>query len=316
MDDVAPDSPTDADSSKNKVSEGSPAGTEIGVTALSHDVNGGAVTYTLEDDAGGRFAIDAHTGVVTVANASLLDYSISRSHTIVVRASDPSGEYSATAFDIDLAKASGTKVSGTHGNDHINLKKAATSDSTLTAKSTVAESVDYIIKGGSGNDTLVSGHGQDVLSGGRGKDLLKGSGGNDKLSGDAGSDTLKGGNGADTLDGGRGHDTLVGGNGKDAFVFRDTLVKGKADDILDFKSKIDTILLDHTVFTDLGSPGALAKDAFHIGAKAHDGDDRIIYDRATGALYYDPDGKGGASQIEFARLEKGPHLSWHDFLIV
>ena len=32
------------------------------------------VTYCLTDDAGGRFAIDANTGVVTVADGSLLDY--------------------------------------------------------------------------------------------------------------------------------------------------------------------------------------------------------------------------------------------------
>ncbi|HMS03588.1 MAG TPA: cadherin repeat domain-containing protein, partial [Gemmatimonadaceae bacterium] len=34
----------------------------------------GPITYSLVDDAGGRFAIDPATGVVTVANGGLLDF--------------------------------------------------------------------------------------------------------------------------------------------------------------------------------------------------------------------------------------------------
>src|SRR5207247_2114029 len=44
--------------------------------------------YALTNDAGGRFAIDASTGVVTVANSSLLDFETSASHLITVEASD------------------------------------------------------------------------------------------------------------------------------------------------------------------------------------------------------------------------------------
>ena len=42
------------------------------------------VTYSLDDDAGGRFAIDATTGVVTVAGA--IDREAAASHNITVRA--------------------------------------------------------------------------------------------------------------------------------------------------------------------------------------------------------------------------------------
>ena len=98
--DVAPSTPADTNSATNGVVEGAPAGTEVGITAFASDVNGGTVTYSLEDNAGGRFAIDANTGVVSVADGSLLDYSVATNHTIVVRASDPSGAHSAAAFDI------------------------------------------------------------------------------------------------------------------------------------------------------------------------------------------------------------------------
>ena len=71
--DVAPSQPTDGNNATNTVSEGAANGDLVGITATSSDVNGGTVTFSLSDDAGGRFAIDASTGVVTVANASLLD---------------------------------------------------------------------------------------------------------------------------------------------------------------------------------------------------------------------------------------------------
>ncbi|MCM8881758.1 MAG: tandem-95 repeat protein [Candidatus Thiodiazotropha sp.] len=45
-------------------------------------------TFSLTDDAGGRFAIDANTGVITVANGSLLDYETNISHDVTVRVTD------------------------------------------------------------------------------------------------------------------------------------------------------------------------------------------------------------------------------------
>jgi hypothetical protein len=52
-------------------------GTVAGRTASS--------TLSLQDDAGGRFAIDSATGNITVANGSLLDYETNTSHNITVR---------------------------------------------------------------------------------------------------------------------------------------------------------------------------------------------------------------------------------------
>ena len=98
--DVAPGAPTDANSAANSVVEGAASGTEVGITALATDVNGGTVTYSLDDDAGGRFAIDPNTGVVTVADGSGLDANLAPSYTITVRASDPSGAYSTATFEI------------------------------------------------------------------------------------------------------------------------------------------------------------------------------------------------------------------------
>src|SRR5207253_1022827 len=89
--DVAPSQPTDSVApTGGTVSEGAATGDLVGITAASSDVNGGTVTFSLSDDAGGRFAINGSTGVVTVANGSLLDYESAPGHqySITVVASD------------------------------------------------------------------------------------------------------------------------------------------------------------------------------------------------------------------------------------
>ncbi len=48
-------------------------------------------TYSLTNTAGGRFAIDATTGVITVADGSLLNFEAATSHSITVRVADASG---------------------------------------------------------------------------------------------------------------------------------------------------------------------------------------------------------------------------------
>ena len=80
---------TDSDVAANAVDENAANGTVVGVTALASDADAtnNTITYTLDDDAGGRFAIDGSTGVVTVADGTLLDREAAASHNITVRAS-------------------------------------------------------------------------------------------------------------------------------------------------------------------------------------------------------------------------------------
>ncbi|AFZ31544.1 FG-GAP repeat protein [Gloeocapsa sp. PCC 7428] len=70
-----------------------------------------------------------------------------------------------------------------------------------------------IIRGTSGNDTLVGTQFADTILGFAGGDLLLGRGSNDVLRGGRGKDTLRGGNGDDTLYGGLGDDVLEGNAG-------------------------------------------------------------------------------------------------------
>jgi hypothetical protein len=86
---AAPSVPVDANTAANAVTENAANGTTVGITAFSTDPDAGTtLTYSLTNNAGGRFAINASTGVVTVANGLLLDYETNSSHTITVQASD------------------------------------------------------------------------------------------------------------------------------------------------------------------------------------------------------------------------------------
>jgi hypothetical protein len=95
---LAATTPVDADPAANIVPEGAAVGAAIGVTASSSDPGGTAITYGLADDAGGRFAINPATGLVTVADGSLLDGPAS--HSITVQASDGAGGTASESFAI------------------------------------------------------------------------------------------------------------------------------------------------------------------------------------------------------------------------
>ncbi|MFB9978584.1 beta strand repeat-containing protein [Mesorhizobium kowhaii] len=178
----APSAPTDSNAAANTVAEGAANGTTVGITAAATDPNSDTLTYSLVYDAGGRFTIDATTGVVTVANGSLLDYETAQSHQITVRASD--GQFwKDQIFTIGVTNVSDNPVlTGTAGNDTL-----------------IANSPDnWTIHGLGGNDTITGGTGNDIIFG------------------DAGDDTLNGGNGDDIflVDGAaEGFDAVTGGVG-------------------------------------------------------------------------------------------------------
>ena len=96
--------PADSNGSTNAVNENSANGTAVGITASASDADAttNTITYSLTDNAGGRFAIDANTGVVTVANGSLLDREAAASHDITVRATSADGSTADTAFTINV----------------------------------------------------------------------------------------------------------------------------------------------------------------------------------------------------------------------
>lgn len=112
---------------------------------------GDTLEYALQDDAGGRFAIDPATGIVTVADGDLLAGDAGITHEIVVVVSDDrGGSYEETLSiavdDLIVGAAGDDALTGTDGSDRI--------------------------VGMAGADTIAGGIGDDEVRGGDGADTM------------------------------------------------------------------------------------------------------------------------------------------------
>ena len=141
------------------------------------------------------------------------------------------------------------------------------------------------------------------------------------LGGNAGDNLIMGNAGNDTLRGDLGHDTLTGGAGSDSFVFdmgssEFTAVNAKT--ITDFTHGQDTIQLGYWSFSYLPSSSGVTDSDFKVisGGGSVDADDHILYDRRSGEVFYDTDGRGGDAPILFAVLANLPFLTERDFELI
>ena len=108
-----PDAPTDARLFGGTVREHSANGTRVG-TVIGTDADAASVlSYTLLDDAGGRFDVDASTGVITVQDGTLLDYATAQSHTLMVRTSDQIGLFYDRPLTVAIAAGPVNNANGT-----------------------------------------------------------------------------------------------------------------------------------------------------------------------------------------------------------
>ena len=153
------------------VAEAASNGTVVSILS-GVDVNvgtGDSLTYTLVDDADGRFALQGDT--LIVADGLRLDFEQSQSHTVKVVATDKDGLSVERVLTVQVVDVLNENISASAAADH-----------------------------------LVGGGGADIFRGLGGEDVLAGGAGNDTLDGGAGKDTLDGGAGADRMDGGSGDD--------------------------------------------------------------------------------------------------------------
>ncbi|MBP1806867.1 N,N-dimethylformamidase beta subunit family domain-containing protein [Rubellimicrobium aerolatum] len=179
--------PTDANAAANQVTEGAAAGTLAGITARAADADAtaSAVTYSLTDSAGGRFAIDAATGVVSVASGAVL---AAGTQQITVRAASADGSVASTSLQIVVAAATGSRVT-------VNLTNGSDAYTATDGRS-------YSVQALAGNDTVTLGAGNDLVNGGAGNDALSTGAGNDIIEvtgASPGLDSFDGGAGADIL---------------------------------------------------------------------------------------------------------------------
>lgn len=173
--------------------------------------------------------------------------------------------------------------------------------------------MDFVL---SGKDHVAGTSGGDTLTGGAKNDVVLGNDGADIAMGGTGNDRVVGGAGNDTLIGGQGLDVLVGGTGADEFRFDLTPLHQSLDTIRDFHHLGDHIALDDAVFLNVGAMGAMDASHFTHGTMATTAAQGILYDRATGSIYADQDGVGGADAVLFAMVTAGLNLTAADFLVI
>ncbi|MGB3930769.1 MAG: Ig-like domain-containing protein, partial [Sphingobium sp.] len=208
------------------------------------------------------------------------------------------------------------------------------------------------LNGGIGADTLIGGAGADTIAGGAGDDTYYVDNAGDRVvdvevqgfdrifssvsygltgrlieqltltgtaninaTGNTKANELIGNSGNNILDGGLAADILTGGAGADQFRFSTALGASNVDTITDFSVVDDTISLASAIFAAAEPAGVLQADAFAIGAAAADASDRIIYNSATGQLFYDADGSGSGAAVVFATIGTGLALTSADFIL-
>lgn len=134
------------------VAENSGAGTVIGSLSGS-DPNGETLSFSLVNDAGGRFAVSGSN--LVVANGALLDFEQQPTHAVTVRMTDSQGNSMDQIFAVELADVASEKLTGTAG-----------------PEKTYGGKGNDKIDTGAGNDWLGGGIGNDILTGGKGKDAF------------------------------------------------------------------------------------------------------------------------------------------------
>jgi Ca2+-binding RTX toxin-like protein len=181
---------------------------------------------------------------------------------------------------------------------------------TVTSRWTVTIGPNVVIENAYG------GNGHDLLIGNGAANALLGRAGNDALQGRLGNDSLQGGLGNDSLQGGFGNDTLYGGGGFDRFVFNTAPnAATNHDRIMDYYVPHDTIQLENAVFSRFAA-GALSAAMFKAAAAAADGNDFLVYNRATGNLFYDVNANVAGGVQLIATFVNKPLLTASEFAVI
>ena len=197
---------------------------------------------------------------------------------------------------------------GLAGNDVYVVNNTGTviTEAAASGSDTVQTSVNYVLAAGVEVETFTT-------TNGAGTGALN-------LTGNAFAQSITGNAGVNFIDGKDGNDVLAGGQGSDTFVFTTALnATTNLDTISDFGTTIgtndDQFQLATAIFTTLGATFTAADFVANATGAITNAAQNIIYNTATGALFYDADGITGGS-IQFATLTGNPTLTFSDFSMI
>jgi hypothetical protein len=137
----------DTDPAASVILENALTGTAVGITAkaVDADATNNAVTYSLSDSANGRFAIDPVTGIVTVANGSLLDLegAGASAWSITVKATSQDGSSSQASHSVQVTGVNEFPLGAVTDNDPgVNQVQENVVNGTLVGVTAFAEDPD------------------------------------------------------------------------------------------------------------------------------------------------------------------------------
>ncbi len=269
------------------LNENSAAGTVVGVVSAMDPDAGQSLTFSIGGgNTAGAFAINPATGVLTVANATAIDFESNPVFELTIQATDngePALLASATVTInlLDLAEPASPftrvgnelVVQGTKAADRIyvwtksqeqtgSLSVFAWLNGQMSGPHTLPTGGHVRVFSGAGNDQVYATDsklpvqiygeaGNDQITGGSADDLLDGGDGVDRVWGMGGNDLLLGGAGGDFLDGREGDDLVLGGDGDDqvlGFTGRDVLVGGLGTDRVDGGAGEDILIGGRTAY--------------------------------------------------------------------
>ena len=253
----APDAPTV--SLVPSIGEHATIGAVVGTASTTDQDVGDSVSYSLVDDHGGAFAIDADSGVITVAGG--LDYETDAAPVLQIRASDSGGLSSVGSSTLTVTDENDAPISGADqfsgfeetavsiavadllANDSdqdgddlslVNVENPTGGTVSLNdgqivfspdEEFTGLATFDYVLQDSHGATSTIT---VDIDISAQAI-VAEGGAGSDDMRGGSAHDTLSGGDGSDILMGRKGDDVLIGGAGDDTYVYR----IGDGADILD-----------------------------------------------------------------------------------
>ena len=307
-------------------------------------------------DAGGLFGEQEIAVTVLDLTDGLIITGTDRNDTITPTTSLNGLERSTASGDVLIGNGGADTLDGGEGDDRIEGGAGADKlfgglgDDTLLG----GDAIDQL-RGGEGADTMIGGLGADsywvdnagdvviearVIDAGTGKEVggidlvtatvsyaltanvekltLESGAGNINGTGNTLANTLLGNEGDNVLNGGGGKDTLRGGLGADAFQFTALELTANSDTVQDFTAGEDRIELSISAFTALADFGLGALDTSELafGTRATTAAQHLIYNQATGALFYDADGSGSGAQVRIAVLTGLPALQADDIVLI
>ncbi len=310
--------------------------------ALAQSITGNAGINLLND--GGAGAADTLTGL-----AGNDVYYVANAGTVIVEvAGGGTGDRVGAsvsyvlAAGVDVEQMSTTASLGTTainltGNTLAQLITGNAGNNILNTGGGAADTM----TGGAGNDTYVVRNAADLINEGVGQgtadqvtaavSYVLGTGDNIEilatnnaiataainLTGNEIAQSVTGNAGNNRLDGKGGIDVLTGGLGNDTFILSSVTGVANADTITDYSVADDQIELGHSIYTTLTPGGTLAAIAFasNTTGVATTADQRIIYNSATGALFYDADGLNGVAGVQIATLATGLAMTASEFTV-